>query len=248
MTDDEREGIELEASPDDDADDPAQAFEALRQTVEDLAGDLTREMTTIRKGVEAAFEEFERFQQPADYGPDLGRVVQQLAGVGERLKAVEQSPILRHGAEHYAGMLERGGESLVRTASQQLEHRSTDLERTANNLARHVAGARERHVQDRLLWVVGTAGLVLGVLLTLFVPRVLPFSAATHTAALVMGNDRLNAGYAMIRAADPLETGKMEWGRRFYDFNGDSISACLKTAKQTGKDQKCAITVPAPTE
>ncbi|MER9586060.1 DUF6118 family protein [Mesorhizobium sp. M0276] len=60
MTDnDDRRGFEPKASPD-DAVDPAQAFEALRQTVEDLAGDLTREMTTIRKGVEAAFEEFER--------------------------------------------------------------------------------------------------------------------------------------------------------------------------------------------
>lgn len=128
MTDDDRNGFEPEALPD-NAGDPAAAFEALRGTVEDLAADLTREMTTIRKGVEAAFEEFERFQQPADYGPELGRVVQQLAVVGERLKAVEQTPILRHGAEHYTAMLERGGESLVRTASQQLERQATDLER-----------------------------------------------------------------------------------------------------------------------
>lgn len=226
--------------------DPAQAFDALRLAVDKLTRDVGGEMTVIRKGVEAAFEEFEKFQQPTDYGPDLGRIVQQIAVVGKRLEAVEQSPILRNGPEHYARSLERGGESLVGTAARQLEHQAIDLERSANSLARRLASARERHVQDRLLWIVGAAGLVLGILLTLFLPRVLPFSAATHTAALVIGGDRLNAGYAMIRAANPLETGKMEWGRRFYDFNGDPISACLKMAKQTGKDQKCTITVPAP--
>lgn len=34
-------------------------------------------------------------------------------------------------------------------------------------------------------------------------------------------------------------------GRRFYDASGGEISAYLETAKQTGKDQKCTITVPA---
>ncbi len=47
--------------------DPAQAFDALQLTVETLARELGGEMTIIRKGVETAFEEFERFQQPADY-------------------------------------------------------------------------------------------------------------------------------------------------------------------------------------
>ena len=66
--DDDREEIEPEALAD-DAGDPAAAFDALRQTVEDLAGDLTREMTTIRKGVEAAFEEFDRQGPPQDCAP-----------------------------------------------------------------------------------------------------------------------------------------------------------------------------------
>ncbi|RKI29377.1 hypothetical protein D7X55_42690, partial [Corallococcus sp. AB049A] len=61
--DDDREGFEAEAM-DEDAGDPAAAFDALRETVENLAADLKREMTTIRKGVEAAFEEFDR-QGPA---------------------------------------------------------------------------------------------------------------------------------------------------------------------------------------
>ncbi|ADZ72832.1 DUF6118 family protein [Polymorphum gilvum] len=189
MTDDDKkEGFDPEVSPA-DAGDPAAAFEALRETVEDLAADLSREMTTIRKGVEAAFEEFEKFQKPTDYGPDLGRIVQQLAQVGERLQGVEQSPILRNGPQHYAARLERSGEGLIRTAAQQLERQASDLERTANNLARHISGARERRHQNQLLWGAGAAGLVAGVLLTLFLPRVLPGSVDMAVAATVMNAD-----------------------------------------------------------
>ena len=39
--------------------------------------------------------------------------MQQLAHVGERVHGVEQSPILRQGAEHYAARLERGGVLVV---------------------------------------------------------------------------------------------------------------------------------------
>ena len=92
--DDDREEFGPGASAD-DAGDPAAAFDALRETLENLAADLKREMTTIRKGVEAAFEEFDRHGPPQDYKPELAQIVQQLAHVGERVHGVEQSPILR---------------------------------------------------------------------------------------------------------------------------------------------------------
>ncbi|RVH97386.1 hypothetical protein CN205_36855, partial [Sinorhizobium meliloti] len=104
---DGRDDLEPDTSPEDDAGDPAAAFEALRETVEDLAANLTREMTTIRKGVETAFDQIERQGTPVDYSAELGRIVQSLTTVGERLKAVEQSPVLRQGADHYARALER---------------------------------------------------------------------------------------------------------------------------------------------
>ena len=113
--DDDREEFGPDASAEDTGD-PAAAFDALRETVESLAGDLTREMTTIRKGVEAAFEEYDRQGPAQDYKPELAQIVQQLAHVAERLHGVEQSPILRQGAQHYAAALERSGEGLVKTA------------------------------------------------------------------------------------------------------------------------------------
>ena len=231
-----------------DAGDPAAAFDALRETVENLAADLKREMTTIRKGVEAAFEEFDRHGPPQDYKPELAQIVQQLAHVGERVHGVEQSPILRQGAQHYAAVLERSGEGLVRTAVQQLERQASDLERISSVLASHNKSAFHRKDQDFRMWMAGGIGIIAGAFLLAFLPRFLPFSADSHVASLVMGNDRINAAYAMINSVDPIGVKKMQWGAGFYEASGGEISACLEKARQTAKDQKCNITVPAPKE
>ena len=231
-----------------DAGDPAAAFDALRETVENLAADLKREMTTIRKGVEAAFEEFDRQGPAQDYKPELAQIVRQLAHVGERVHGVEQSPILRQGAEHYAARLERGGEGLVRTAVQQLERQASDLERISSVLASHNKSAFHRKDQDFRMWMAGGIGIIAGAFLLAFLPRFLPFSADSHVASLVMGNDRINAAYAMINSVDPIGVKKMQWGAGFYEASGGEISACLEKARQTAKDQKCNITVPAPKE
>jgi len=229
----------------DEAGDPAAAFEALRRAVEKLTRDVGGEMTVIRRGVEAAFDQFEKFQQPTDYGPDLGRIVQQLAHVGKRLEAVEQSPVLRNGPDHYARALERGGESLVHGAAQQLERRSTDLERTANSLARHVADARERHIQDRWLWGAGAAGLVAGVLLTLFAPRVLPGSVDMAIASTVMNATRWNAGSTLMQSGDPKGWRSVVNAIDLVRANTDALTACAEAAAKAKKDQNCTISVKA---
>ncbi|HEX7747703.1 MAG TPA: DUF6118 family protein [Bordetella sp.] len=245
--DDDRDEFGPDASAE-DAGDPAAAFDALRETVESLAGDLTREMTTIRKGVEAAFEEFDRQGPAQDYKPELAQIVQQLAHVGERLQGVEQSPILRQGAQHYAAALERSGEGLVRTAVQQLERQASDLERIGSVLASHNRQAFHRKDQDFRMWMAGIVGVFAGIFLILLLPRFLPFSADSRVASLVMGNDRINAAYAMINSVDPVGVKKLQWGGQFYEAGGGEVSACLEKARQTGKDQKCTITVPVPAQ
>ena len=245
MTDDDRDGFEPEAAPD-DAGDPAAAFEALRRTVEKQGGQIGAEMTIIRRGVEAAFDQFEKFRQPTDYGPDLGRVVQQLALVAERLETVEQSPILRNGPEHYARALERSGESLVRTAAQQLEGKGRDLEREAQNLAAYTKSAYDRHSQDLRMWIAAGIGLLAGALLVLLLPRVLSFAADTHVAAIIMGQDRWNAGVTMMQTADPEGWSSVVNSSQLVRDNAEAIGRCAEAARTAGQNQKCTITVKAP--
>ena len=166
----------------------------------------------------------------------------------ERLQGVEQSPILRQGAQHYAAALERSGEGLVRTAVQQLERQASDLERIGSVLASHNRQAFHRKDQDFRMWMAGIVGVFAGIFLILLLPRFLPFSADSRVASLVMGNDRINAAYAMINSVDPVGVKKLQWGGQFYEAGGGEVSACLEKARQTGKDQKCTITVPVPAQ
>ncbi|NTA51273.1 MULTISPECIES: DUF6118 family protein [Rhizobium/Agrobacterium group] len=250
MTDDDRnhhpEDMEPEAfHGEDDAGDPAAAFEALRDTVEDLAADLGREMTTIRKGVESAFDQLERQGATVDYSAELGRMTQQLTVVGEHLQAIQQVPILRQGAEHYARVLERSGEGLVRSAAQKLENRASDLERISRNLSAQVEGARERGRQDRWLIGVGLSGVALGILFTLFGPAVLPFSAAPRVASVVMGEDAWNSGMELMRFGSPASWERVSAADRLIDANSAAITACRKAVASSGKPQACSITVTA---
>jgi hypothetical protein len=248
MTDDDRRPIEREGIDTQEykADDPApsasaeEAFEALRKTVEDLASDLVREMTTIRKGVEAALDAQEKFQQPIDYSEDLAQLAKNQVLITQHLEALGKSPILKNGPEHYARALERSGESLVKTAAQQFQYESRDFQRVARELAGHVESARERHIQNRTLWGVGVAGIVAGALLLLLLPRFLPFSADSHVAGLVMGNDRLSAGRAMIQSAER----DITTGGWVYETNRAAIDKCIADMFQTKKKQRCALILP----
>ena len=244
MTEDDREGFEPVAP--DDAGDPAAAFEALRRTVEKQGGQLNAEMTVIRRGVELALEQAEKIRQPPDYGPDLGKIIQFLAVVDERLAAVEQSPILRNGAEHYARALERSGESLVRTAAQQLEGKGRDLEREAQNLAAYTKSAYDRRSQDLRMWIAGGVGLLAGALLVLLLPRILPFAADTHVAAIVIGQGRWDAGVTMMQTADPAGWRGVVDSSQLVRDNAEAIGQCAEAARTAGADQRCTITVKAP--
>ena len=245
--DDDREGIEPEAL-DEDAGDPAAAFDALRRTIETQGAQIGAEMTVMRRGLEAAFDQLEKIEPQADYKPQLAQLVQALDNVAERMHGVEQSPILRQGAQHYAAVLERSGEALIRTAAQQLERQASDLERISSVLASHNRSAFHRKDQDFRMWMAGGIGIIAGAFLLAFLPRFLPFSADSRVASLVMGNDRINAAYAMINSVDPIGVKKLQWGAGFYETSGGEISACLEKARQTGKDQQCTITVPVPTQ
>lgn len=244
MTDDHREGFEPE--DDSQAGDPAAAFEALRRTVEKQGGQMGAEMTVIRRGVELALDKSEKIRQPPDYGPDLGKIIQFLAVVDERLAAVEQSPILRNGPEHYARALERSGEGLVRTAAQQLEGKGRDLEREAINLAAYTKSAYDRRSQDLRMWIAGGIGLFVGTLLVLLLPRILPFAADTHVAAIVMGQDRWNAGVTMMRTGDPEGWRGVVDSSQLVRDNAEAIAQCVEAARTAGEDQQCAITVKGP--
>jgi hypothetical protein len=126
----------------------------------------------------------------------------------------------------------------VRTAVQQLEGKGRDLEREANNLAAYTKSAYDRRSQDLRMLIAGGIGLLAGGLLVLLLPRILPFAADTHVAAIVMGVDRWNAGIEMMQAAN-LEgwRGVVDSSQLVRD-NAEAIGRCAEAARTAGKRRR----------
>ncbi|MCR5944203.1 DUF6118 family protein [Brucella anthropi] len=245
--DDNRDGIGL-ATREEDSGDPAAAFDALRRTIETQGAQIGAEMTVMRRGIEAAFDQLEKIEPQADYKPQLAQLVKALDHVSERLNGVEQSPILRQGAQHYAGVLERSGEALVRNAAQQLERQASDLERASRNLSACVSEARERGRQNK--WVISAAafGIITGVLATLFMPRILPGTVDMAVASVVMNNDRWKAGIALMESGSSGGWRSIVEASELVRANRQALSACAEAAANAKKDQRCTITVSAPAQ
>lgn len=239
------DGGEPEVLIEDGADDAAAAFDALRNRLESLHADLTREMTTIRKGVEYALDQADQRGIPVDYSAEIGRSNQELSLLNERLRNIEQSPALRNGPEHFARVMERSGENLVRAAAQQFQNESRDFQRAARELADYVASARQSRRQTQWLLVACLGGLLAGIALTLFLPRMLSPSLATHAAAVVMGEDRLNAGRTLIEAADPAVAKAVTTGTWVYETNREAIDTCIEQMLEKGQAQRCVLMLPA---
>jgi hypothetical protein len=87
-----------------------------------------------------------------------------------------------------------------------------------------------------LCWT-GRIALVVGVILSPFMASVLPFALNTPVAALVMTNDRWDAGWALLRAGDPAGWQDAAAGFSLVQANRDALVACQQAAAAAGKDQ-----------
>ncbi|MBN9034287.1 MAG: hypothetical protein J0I23_31415, partial [Rhizobiales bacterium] len=187
-----------------------------------------------------------KFQQPPDYGPELGRIVKQVAVVGQALEALQKLPALRNGPDHYARALESAGDRVSENAGRTIEARGQVLERVTGDLREFVRTARLRREQDWWVWGAGAAGLVAGVLLTLFLPRVLPGSVDMAVAATAMNADRWNAGTALMQSGSPGGWRSIVDASNLVRANTDALTRCAEAAAKAKKDQSCTVTVSVP--
>ena len=63
------------ARQDSDSGDPAEAFDALRRSVEAQGTQIGAELSFIRLGVQATFEHLENAEPALDYRPEIGKIV-----------------------------------------------------------------------------------------------------------------------------------------------------------------------------
>lgn len=224
---------------DEPSDDAAEAFGILAREVREMGAQLT----IIRKGTEAAFDKLDTLQAPPDYTADIAGLGETVEALTEAMRDFAKLPAIRNSPEHFAQVLERGGESLVKTAAHALETNARELDRVSTHLGKRLAGERMRYAQNRLLWIAGSAGLVAGVVLTLFLPAFLPFSAAPRVASVVMGERPWNAGMALMEFDSAETWWRVAGAAQLMEANSEAVAACQEAATSSGEAQSCTITV-----
>ena len=230
--------------------DAAVAFEALRASVERVGREVRDETIRLREGVAATLEHAEAVGTPVDYSADLGRLVQELATVSKRLGAIERLPVLRQDAEQTARLLHSSGEALVRDSVRKLDARAEAFLRETQGLTGRMRSLRERREQDLLLITAsvgfGAAGFIVGMVLVVILPQVLPFGAAERVATLILGQEPWEAGIRLMQYENPAGVSKLGVADRLMRANAKVVEACREAATKAGKDQPCTITVAVP--
>lgn len=227
------------AGGEDEADEAARAFDALRKSIDRRNSAMTTELKTIGKGVEALFDQIEALQAKPDFAADLAQLKQIGVVVAKRLEALEASPALKQGINAF----ERAGTDLVKTSAQAFDQKAQRFDYAAASLERVTRNINDRHIYMRYVAIAGGAGVVVGALLLLFLPRLLPFEADSHVAAAVMGKSRWDAGAAIMRATDQASWKAAMANAQLGADNGESLARCRQAALKTGQTQKCTLKV-----
>lgn len=220
----------------DQAGDPAQAFE-----------DLRAEVSVLRRAIEGLPASI-REHRPPDYSQDLAILGKGLDEIGQSLEAVLASPALTLTPEQQGQSIARAGSALVREAAQRLDRAAQEAERERARLSGLIGQAWAKDRQVRLLGWIGGVAFAVGLLLSPILAGVLPFRLNTRVAALVMREDRWTAGGDLMRAANPAGWDRVVADARFADGNREALDICRAAAVESGTTQRCTVMAEPPRE
>jgi hypothetical protein len=96
--------------------------------------------------------------------------------------------------------------------------------------------------------ITGAASLLVGLLLSPFVARLLPFGWDGDVAATILNIDRWNAGQRLMKSTNPTGWAVLAREISLVKPNHAALTACREAAERTKKEQRCTIVVPAPND
>jgi len=219
---------------DESSGDAAQAFE-----------DLRAEVSVLRRSVELLPEAWEA-NQPPDYTESLGQITQGLSKVVGRLQVIEQHPALKSTTAQYQAAILAAGRDLMSQGVGRLDRASDAFEREQRNLAGVIGTVRGKRQQWEWLGITAAAAVMVGLVLSPFVARLLPFGWDGAVAATILHADRWHAGQALMKSSDPAGWTTLAAEINLAEVNHDALSTCREAAARTKKEQHCSIVVPAP--
>jgi len=210
------------------ADDAAAAFEAL-----------TREVAGVRADLQGL----------SGPGPDYSATLEQIF---LRLDAIEAHPAMRATPQAYAAEMRAAVEGVKNVSQRVFDDAGRQMRDSAADIKQLAGLVRNRRRQT--VWLVSTGALsaVVGMAMWLVcsgpVARVLPagWAVPEQMAAATMGLDRWHAGQRLLQSVNPDRWRTTVDADTLVRANADAVAACRQKAMQTGKAQRCVITVAPP--
>jgi len=199
----------------------------------------------LRRAVETLAGVWES-QRPPDYTVTLGAIAKGLATVAGRLEGIEAHPALKLTPEQHQEAIARAGSGLMRSAAEKLYAATTAAKREQQVLAGIIGSALTQDRQFKWLAWTGGIALLLGLLLSPFAARLLPFGWDEGVAASILNTNRWNAGITLMRSTNPSGWDKLVAEMNLVEPNHELLTACREAAARLKKPQSCPIVVPAP--
>lgn len=208
------------SSPQSDLDQPELAFAAMAQR---LAG-----LTAAMDGFAARQQEL----HGRDYGPDLERIYESFERVCRMANQLKAMPALTMTPEEFAGRIEVAARSGRKADHEAWDKAQGRLERAARSIETVVASARQARVQRD--WIIGSAataflvGMILAYVCSGAIDRMMPESWhwPEASAAKMLGRSEWDAGFHLLRVADPSGSQQVERALSILKDNARAIADC----------------------
>lgn len=219
---------------------------ALQQSVDQITNSVVAEIGLMGQMMETALAGLHKGREQPDYGKDFARLHSVATDISSAVEILQKKSTASGGGDIGASVSDRIAVKASAEVARIVEARSHDLANVTNQLHRLVSSARDRQKQNGWLWGVGAGALIAGVLLTLFLPRMLPGPVDLVVAATAMSSDRWDAGSSLMQSASPAGWRDLADASRLARANTEALSTCRAAAAKAGKPQSCSIMVSAP--
>ncbi len=207
------------------AGDPARAFEDLRS-----------EVYVLRRAVED-WHDAAKKEPPPNYTEHLTKIGNALRHIVDQLKDIQKFP-----QDAAKSMLEAGN-NMFSQARVRMDDAASQMRSEEMILRALVGTVRDRQQQKQWLIRAGLAGLVAGMILSYVLARALPLNVNTFIAAGIIGESRWDAGFALLRKSNPDGWQKLIADTNLVTSNREKIDACRAAAAKAKQDQSCIITI-----
>jgi hypothetical protein len=226
------------SSQPDEPDPAAEAFDRLEGQI-----------ALVRRAVEHLAAERADIVIP-DYSSTLGQMAGQLQAVAQSLGKLASQPAMALTPSGIADQVSRAAESMRRLEHDRLASAQQELRQSTQVLLDVVALARTRSEQQRVLYKVGGACLLSGLLLWAVLPGALartvpdswrwPERMATRTLAQP---SIVDAGIHLIRSENPAQWDAIADAARFERDNREAINRCKQTARKSKTAVNCVVRI-----